>query len=140
VLHDIPGQVGVFAGKKSKTKQAQVVERQGDTTMAEFITTTFVGPIQVNTPYLARVVEKEAGADKVVIEVTQTDSNDKIRDLNALRFACRLTVNGKAYTYIRFYGIEKIPSSIVPRNMLASGSEGVNVEVLNLLLAAVKKK
>jgi hypothetical protein len=96
----------------------------------------------VNTPYRALVVEKEVSADKFVTEITQSDSNDndKIRDLYAIRFAHRLTgKDGKSYTYVRFYGIEKIPASIVPRSMLASGSEAVNVEVLNLLLAAAKK-
>jgi hypothetical protein len=142
VMHDIPGQVAVFTGKKSKTKQARVVDQQGDTATVDCITTTFVGPFQIDTPYRAQVVEKEASADQFIIEVTQTDSgdNNKIRDLYAIRFACRLTgKDGKNYTYVRFYGTEKIPSSIVPRKILASGSEGVNVEVLNLLLAAAKK-
>jgi hypothetical protein len=138
VFEDIPGQVKVFNGKKSKTTQADVVQKTADGTIVNFTTTTPVLMFKVDTPYKALVSIQDNSATRYALVCKQLEDNEKIKGLYATRYAQAVTINGKTYTYIRIYTQDDIPANIVPKSALASGAEDVNSEVLNLLIAAAK--
>jgi len=146
VLADIEGTNVIFNGKKSKL-QGNVVSKTGGVTVADFTMVSY-GPlgIHVKTPYRASVKTIEKTDTKLVIEIIQltTDSasNKDIKNLSAIRYAEEITINGKKYTYIRIYALDDVNASILPgaRNMLESAAIPSNIESLELIIEAAKKR
>jgi len=138
---DFSHQAVYYNGKKSKLAATAVGPWEGGT-LVDFVSTSIAGLIKVNTPYRAVVTRAANTPTKIAMEVVQVDSDDNkdIKNLFASRYAEEIALGGKKYVYIRIYTIDEVNSSILPKSILASGAPDVNVETLNLIIAAAKGK
>jgi len=145
VLLDLDNQTKYFQGKKNKLNAA-VVQRNADGAVVDFVSITPALGLQIKTPYRASVKTIEKSDTIVFVEIKQIEadsaSNNSIKNLLTLRYAQTVTVNGKIYTYIRFYVYDEVNASILPgaRGILESSSDAANTEALQLLIEAAKTK
>jgi len=146
VIVDSKNTTAVFNGKKSKLL-GHVVSQTVDEAIVDFVMVSF-GPlnIQVKTPYRASVRNVERTGTKSAVEIRQlaTDSaaNKDIKNLFATRYAEEIIIAGKKYTYIRIYALDDVNASILPgaRGILENAAVPSNVEALELIIAAAKKR
>ena len=146
VLVDSKNTNEIFNGKKSKLL-GKVVSHNANEAIVDFEMISF-GPlgIQIKTPYRAAVKNVERTGTKTIIEIRQlaTDSasNKDLKDLFATRYAEEITIAGKKYTYIRIYALDDVNASILPgaRGILESAAVPSNIEALELIIAAAKKR
>jgi hypothetical protein len=133
VLHDIPGQVKVFGN----TKGAEVINAAEDGTVAKF-TNGFLG---IKTVYTALVVEKAQLPKTAVTEVSQYEDNGDIRKVWATWFITQVTLNGKPYSYVRFYDTSEVRSRILGQQTAISlGIKSAHADTLRELIAAAKSR
>ena len=146
VLFDSKNTNAIFNGKKSKLL-GNVVSQTADEAIVDFEMISF-GPlgIHIKTPYRALVRKAEKTEKKIAIEIRQlaTDSaaNKEIKNLFATRYAEEITIAGKKYTYIRIYALDDVNASILPgaRGVLENAAVPSNIEALELIIAAAKKR
>jgi len=146
VLVDSKNTNEIFNGKKSKLL-GSVVSQTANETIVDFEMVSF-GPlgIQIKTPYRASVKNVEKTGTKTSIEIRQLASdsatNKDIKDLFATRYAEEITIAGKKYTYIRIYALDDVNASILPgaRGVLENAAVPSNIEALELIIAAAKKR
>ena len=146
VLFDSKNTNEIFNGKKSKLL-GHVLSQTAHEAIVDFEMISF-GPlnIHVKTPYRASVKNLEKTATKTIVEIRQLASdsaaNKDIRDLFATRYAEEITVSGKKYTYIRIYALDDVNASILPgaRGILENAAVPSNIEALELIIAAAKKR
>ena len=145
VLLDLDNQSKYFNGKKNKLT-ASVVSRDAGGAIIDFVSITPVLGLQIKTPYRASAKIPENSDTAAYVEFRQldsdTESNKNIKNCFSARYAQVVTVNGKTYTYIRYYIFDDVNASILPgaRNILESSSDAANIEALQLLIAAAKNK
>ena len=145
ILLDLDNQTKYFNGKKNKLT-ATVVSRDASGAIFDFVSITPVMGLQIKTPYRSLVTVPENSDTAAYIEFRQldsdTDSNKNIKNCFSARYAQAVTVNGKTYTYVRFYIFDEVNASVLPgaRNILESSSDAANAEALQLLIAAAKTK
>lgn len=143
VLLDLENQEKFFNGKRSKLTAALVSRgAQGDT--VDFVMTSILGPFKINTPYRTLVKTIENTESKFILDIRQLDSNSnaKIKNMVAIRYAERVTIDGKPYTYIRIYSIDEADASILPgaKGILEKNAAPINVEAIEMIIAAAKTK
>jgi len=146
VLLDSKNTTEIFNGKKSKLL-ADVVNQTADEAIVDFTMVSF-GPlgIQIKTPYRASVKNVAKTETKTIIEIKQLTSdsavNKDIKDLSASRYAEEIVIADKKYTYIRIYALDDVNASILPgaRGMLENAAVPSNIEALELIIAAAKKR
>jgi hypothetical protein len=146
VLVDSKNTNAIFNGKKSKLL-GHVVSQTAGEVIVDFEMISF-GPlnIHIKTPYRASVKNVEKTETKSAVEIRQlaTDSaaNKDIKNLFATRYAEEITIAGKKYTYIRIYALDDVNASILPgaRGILESAAVPSNIEALELIIAAAKKR
>jgi hypothetical protein len=146
VLVDSKNTNAIFNGKKSKLL-GNVVSQTADEAIVDFEMVSF-GPlgIHIKTPYRAAVKIAEKTEKKLAVEIRQlaTDSaaNKEIKNLFATRYAEEIIIAGKKYTYIRIYALDDVNASILPgaRGILENAAVPSNVEALELIIAAAKKR
>jgi len=146
VLFDSKNTNTIFNGKKSKLL-GNVISQTTDEAIVDFEMISF-GPlgIHIKTPYRASVRRVEKTETKIAIEIRQlaTDSaaNKEIKELFATRYAEEIIIAGKKYTYIRIYALDDVNASILPgaRGVLENAAAPSNVEALELIIAAAKKR
>ncbi|MDR2518072.1 MAG: hypothetical protein LBD13_01475 [Spirochaetaceae bacterium] len=145
VLLDLDNQAEIYNGKKSRLA-ATILSRNGGEIIADFVSVSMVGPIQIKTPYRALVKAADRTDAKIAVEVRQipsdSESNKAIKNLYASRYAEELSVNGKKYTYIRIYTIDEVNASILPgaKAALENNAGPVNIETLELIIAAARRR
>jgi hypothetical protein len=146
VLFDTENTTEIFNGKKSKLL-GSVVSQAGNEAVMDFTMISFAPlGIQIKTPYRALVKNVEKSATKMIIEIRQLPSdsaaNKEIKDLSASRYAEEITVADKKYTYIRIYALDDVNASILPgaRGILENAAVPSNIEALELIIAAAKKR
>ncbi|GMO41695.1 MAG: hypothetical protein Ta2B_21670 [Termitinemataceae bacterium] len=153
VLLDVDGQPSIFTNKSrgslQRTKSAVVKKTAGNVTTITFTTESKLGPVQDESYYTADVTQNASGKDnpeKSYSEtVVQTDSatNPKVRNVNAVWYAEAVTVNGKSYTYLRFADTTELNQQglmATAVNLGLSGAHTIPLEqVMDAALARVKK-
>ena len=145
VLLDINNYNVYFDGRRSKL-QVHGINRTANESIVDFISIMTAGPLQLRTPYNASVTTVMNTDTRLGINVRQTphdnNSNSKIKNLLAQRYAEEVTIGGKKYVYIRFYTINDVDASILPgaRGVLERNSAPVNQEAIQLLINAAKTK
>jgi hypothetical protein len=135
VLHDIENQPKVFNKGLSVTKSAKIDSTGPDGTIATF-TTTAVGQ---DTVYTALVTEKTDLPNSVFITVKQTKPNDQIRNLYATWYLSTVTINGKNYSYIRFYDSSEAAGGGIKKGLIGAGINSAHTSSINQLIAGAKK-
>jgi hypothetical protein len=146
VLLDTENQAKYYNGKKSKLTAKVVGPGASGGTIADFVSISIAGPFQIKTPYRALILPIVNTASKIALEVRQipedSAANSDIKNLFATRYAEDITINGKQYTYIRFYTIDEVNASILPgaKGTLENNSTPVNVENLQMIIAGAKTK
>jgi len=142
VLLDTENSNKYFDGKRSKLS-ASVVSRNGNETIIDFVSIA-ISVIQLRTPYRALERIENNTDTRLAINIRQQDSetNGKMKNLFATRYVQEVTINGRKYTYIRFYSIIDIDASILPgaRGIMERNSGPTNIEALELVIAAAKLK
>jgi len=146
VIADLKNTNEIFNGKKSKLL-GKMVSQTSDETIMDFEMISY-GPlnIHVKTPYRAsvKIIEKPETSLAVEIRQLATDSasNKDIKNLFATRYAEEITIDGKKYIYIRIYALDDANASILPgaKGILESAAVPSNVEALELIIAAAKKR
>jgi len=146
VLFDSKNTNAIFNGKKSRLL-GNVVSQTADEAIVDFEMISF-GPlgIQIKTPYRASVknVERTATISAVEIRQLATDSaaNKEIKNLFATRYAEEINIAGIKYIYIRIYALDDVNASILPgaRGVLENAAVPSNIEALELIIAAAKKR
>ncbi|MDR2601650.1 MAG: hypothetical protein LBC53_04270 [Spirochaetaceae bacterium] len=144
MLLDVPNQGKYLNGKKSKLTST-VVETKPEGVIADFVSISVAGPIQIKTPYRALLASSKTDS-KIQLEVKQlpedSEANKEIKNLYATRYAEDVAIDGKKYTYIRIYTIDDVNASILPgaKGTLEKNSEPVNEETLEMIIAAAKTK
>ena len=146
VIIDSKNTSQIFNGKKSRLL-GDVVSQSANEAIVDFEMISF-GPlgIHVKTPYRASVKNVERTATKSAVEIRQlaTDSaaNKDIKNLFATRYAEEIIIAGKKYTYIRIYALDDVNASILPgaRGVLENAAAPSNIEALELIIAAAKKR
>jgi len=146
VYTDFVNQEKNFTGKKS-ILTASVVSTGQDGTVVDFVSTT-VAPmgIKIRAPYRALVTANENTDTKASIGIRQVDSdnasNTTLKNMYSVRYAEAVTIDGKAYTYIRLYVINDVNGSILPnaKKVLESQSGPAILEVFDLIVRAAKSK
>jgi ribosome-associated toxin RatA of RatAB toxin-antitoxin module len=132
VLQDIPGQVKTFA----HTREASVLEKSKAGRLAAFT----VGVFGIMTSYKARVRERPNFPKSAVMELSQEVAETDIRNLWATWYFERVVVDGKPYTYIRFYDSSEVRSRIPGQKTdIAMANKGAHLDTINQLIAAAKK-
>lgn len=147
VFMDLDNQIKYFDGQKSKIS-SKVVSRTANDATVDFISISIapVLNIKIRTPYRALVSEPENSATVFIQEVTQlasdSASNNDIKDLYASRYAESISIDGKTYTYVRMYSIDRANASILPgaQGVLEKNSGPANIEAMNLLISSAKKQ
>jgi hypothetical protein len=144
VLLDLEHQDAIYNGKKSRLS-ATIVQRSDEGVTVDFVSTAIMGIIRIKTPYRALVKTLSRTDANITVEVRQlpsdSDSNNDIKKLYALRYAKEVTIQGKTYTYIRIYTVDEVNASILPgaKGALESNSEPVNRETLRLIIDAARR-
>jgi hypothetical protein len=144
VFTDIENHDKIFNGKKSLLT-ASVISRGQDGTVADFVATT-IAPmgIKIRAPYRATVTVLENTGAKVAVGIRQlasdSASNNTVREMYTMRYAEAVTIDGKAYTYVRIYIIDEANGSILPgaKGVLESQSGPAVIEALELIIKAAK--
>jgi len=147
VLLDLNNQINYFNGRRSRLT-GSVVSQTGNEFIVNFISTTIVPVINIrlNTPYnsLVRVVyNTDTQFAKNILQTPQdTETNREIKNLNGVRYAQDVLIDGKRYTYIRKYTINDLNASILPgaRNTLERNAGPTVLEALESLITAAKTK
>ena len=84
--------------------------------------------------------------DSIYIEIRQlesdSNSNNSIKNLFNTRYAQEISIGGTRYTYIRMSITNEVNASILPRaqGILASSSDNANIEAVQMLITAAKRK
>ena len=146
VIADSKNTNEIFNGKKSRLL-GNVVSQTANEAIVDFEMISF-GPLglHIKTPYRASVKNVERTATTSAVEIRQlaTDSaaNKDIKNLFATRYVEEITIAGKKYTYIRIFALDDVNASILPgaRGILESGAVPSNIEALELIIAAAKKR
>ena len=142
---DIENQEKFFDGRRSKTSAARVSQTESEL-VVDYVSIGIVIGIQLRTPYRAVIKSITDTDTKIALDIRQTaqdsETNGRIRNLVASRYAEDVTINGRRYTYIRIYSIMDIDASILPgaRGVLERNSGPTNVEALELAIAAARLK
>ena len=145
VLLDLENQTQYFNGKKNKLSTTVVQYNAGET-IVDIVSITPALGLQIKTPYGASVKVLENSGNSFYVEIRQlaadSDSNKNIKNCITTRYASEVTIDGKTYTYIRFYVSSEVNASILPgaRGILASSSDAANAEALQLIVSAAKTK
>ncbi|MDR0442221.1 MAG: hypothetical protein LBH44_02300 [Treponema sp.] len=144
-LFDLASYPKNFDGKLGKVL-TRIISRGENELTVEYTPISVISlGIQIKTPYLSTVKILEYSDKRFCMEFRQlpqdTESNKKIKNLYAPRYAQEVTINGKVYTYIRIYGMEDVDASILPgaRGTLERNAGPTNIEALLLLIEAAKK-
>jgi hypothetical protein len=144
VLLDFENQGQVLNGQKSRL-EASIVSRNNNDIIADFVSTTYAPlGLRITTRYRASIRITENTASKLAYEIRQTDSdsNDRMKNLVSLRYAEEVEINGRKYTYIRVYSINDVNASILPGagNTLQRNSDPANEEALQLIITAARNR
>jgi hypothetical protein len=147
VLLDLNNQINYFDGRRSKLT-GNIISRTENEFIVDFVSITIVPivNIRLNTPYrsLVRVVyNSDTQFAKNILQTPQdTEANREIKNLNGVRYAQEVTIDGQNYTYIRIYTINDLNASILPgaRNTLERNAGPTILEALEALIAAAKTK
>ena len=145
-----PAPVSKTLKGKKNVLTATIVSRDAKEIVADFVSVTpvFLG-FKTTTKYRASIKITENTATKLAYEIRQfpadSEKNKDMKNLISTRYAEEVTVNGKKYTYIRVYSVNDIDASSLSklsgvRNMIQSSSEDANMESLQLVIDAAKKK
>ena len=146
-LTDFDNQENYFNGKKSKQKLT-IVSKDQNRVVADYVSIMIVPiiNIQLRTPYRAEITTTENTAQRFVVEFRQLESdsssNNNVKNLYVVRYAEEVMIGGRKYTYIRMYVTQDVNASILPgaKATLENSSTDVNVEALQLIIAAAKTK
>jgi hypothetical protein len=146
IFTDFANQEKNFTGKKS-ILAASVVSTGKNGTIVDFLSTTItpVG-IKIKTSYRDKVTVYENSDTKASIGIRQIDSdnatNNMVKGMYTIRYAEAVTIDGKAYTYIRLYIIDDVNGSIIPnaKKTLESQSGPAILEAIELIVNAAKSK
>jgi len=146
VLLDSKNTSEIFNGKKGKLL-GDIVNQTADEAIVDFTMISFAPlGIQIKTPYRASVKKVAKTETKLILEIRQLASdsamNKDIKDLFATRYAEEIVIADKKYTYIRIYALDDVNASILPgaRGILESAAIPSNIEALELIIAAAKKR
>lgn len=145
VFLDIENQAKFFDGKKSKITASRVNSGTGES-LIDYVSISIIIGIQLQTPYRASVNIIADTSTMFALDIAQipqnSESNGKIKNLYAPKYVEEITINGKKYTYIRFYTIMDINASILPgaKGVLEKNSGPTNEEALSMAIVAAKTK
>ncbi|MCL2761947.1 MAG: hypothetical protein FWD36_01910 [Treponema sp.] len=146
-ITDLEGHEKNFDGKRSK-QSAKEVSRNGNELIVDFVMISIVPVvnIRIRSPYRASVTVKENTGSHFFLEIKQlasnSESNNDIKNLLALRYAEEIVINGTTYTYIRVATVNDANASILPgaRGALERNSIPANIEALQMIIAVAKNK
>ena len=145
VFLDIENQERFFDGRRSKTSAARVSQTETEA-IVDYVSIGIVIGLQLRTPYRAVVRTVLDTETKMALDIRQTaqdsESNSRIKNMVATRYAEDITIGGKQYTYIRIYSIMDVDASVLPgaRGVLERNSAPTNIEALELTIAAARLK
>jgi len=148
VLLDLENQARYLDGRRSKLT-ASVVSRNANETIVDFVSISVVPVlnIQLRTPYRASVRTVTNTGSRLSIDVRQltqdSDTNREIKNLSAQRYVQEVTISGRSYTYIRIYSVMDVEAGILlfgAKNTLENNSGPINIEVLEMIIAAAATK
>jgi hypothetical protein len=145
VLLDVEGHGRNFNGKKFKLR-ASVVSQGSDEIIADFTSTSIAAlGLQFTTNYRSAIRVLENTDTRFVYEIRQlpqnSETNDKIRNFDIIRYAEEVTINGKKYTYIRASSVNNVNAHLnLPniRNTVERSSDVANKETLEMLIEAAR--
>jgi hypothetical protein len=146
VFTDFVNQEKNFTGKRS-ILAASVVSGGQDGTVVDFLSTT-IAPlgIRIRAPYRALVTVYENTDTKASVGIRQLDSdsasNNTVKGVYTIRYAEAVTIDDKAYTYIRLYVINDVNGSILPnaKVILENQSGPAIIEAVDLIIRAARIK
>jgi hypothetical protein len=138
VYDDFANYKEYFNGTRYKMT-AEVLQKTKDGTLVNFTTTTISGLIKIKSFFQALVKDLSDRPFEKKITLTQLDNSNKtVRNLYATRYAVKVNIGGKDYTYVRIYTAEDIQKSIIPAEWIKKGSVPISIESIELTIAAAK--
>jgi hypothetical protein len=127
-------------GKKIKIS-CEILKKTEDARLINFTTTTISGPFKFVSIFEGIVKDLTGSPFEKILTITQTDrDNKKMNAYFAVRYAKEVSIDGKNYTYIRFYNVEEVKNGIVSDERIRKESIPINIETLELIAAAAKRK
>jgi hypothetical protein len=127
-------------GKKIKIS-CEILKKTEDARLINFTTTTTSGPFKFVSSFEGIVKDLTGSPFEKILTITQTDrDNKKMNAYLAVRYAKEVSINGKNYTYIRFYNVEEVKNGIVSDERIRKESISINIETLELIAVAAKRK
>jgi len=146
IFTDFVNQEKNFTGKKSILAASVVSTGQGGT-IVDFMSTAITPlGVKIKTSYRDAVTVYENTETKASIGIRQIDSdnasNNMIKGMYTIRYAEAVTIDGKAYTYVRLYIIDDVNGNIIPnaKRALESQSGPAILEAIELIVNAAKSK
>ncbi|GMO36531.1 MAG: hypothetical protein Ta2F_12480 [Termitinemataceae bacterium] len=112
IMKNIENHHNVYIDGLTKTKSVKILDKKDNVTTAVFVYATKVGPVTDESYYTATITALDPVLNsnkKSYGEIhKQIGENETIRKLTAVWYACAAFVDGKEYTYIRFYESSEI--------------------------------
>jgi hypothetical protein len=145
VLLDIENQARHFDGRRSKLTTS-IVSRSANEIIVDYVSIAIAGIIRLSTPFRASARTLTNTDTVFSLDIRQlpqdSETNNRMKNCSALRYAQEVTVGGRRFTYIRIYSIMDIDASILPgaRGVLERNAGPTNEEVLEMIIAAARNK
>jgi len=145
VLLDIENQARHFDGRRSKLTTS-IVSRSANEIVVDYVSIAIAGIIRLSTPFRASARTLTNTDTVFSLDIRQlpqdSETNNRMKNCSALRYAQEVTIGGRRFTYIRIYSIMDIDASILPgaRGVLERNAGPTNEEVLEMIIAAARNK
>jgi len=145
VINDIRDH-DVFLDGRRSSLSGTLVSRMENELIIDFISTTNVAMVQLHTPYRAVVRTLTNTDNQFKMEIRQTpediETNKKIRNFHAQRYAQIVNINGKDYVYVRVHTTMDVDTSILPGawHALERNSGPTTLEGLSMIISGAKTK
>ena len=145
IMLDIENQPVYFNGYRSKINTS-VISRGPEETLVDYVLITIVPviKIQLRTPYRAVskiLIDTNTEFAMDVRQLPQnSETNKKVKNLVAFRYAEEVDIGGKKYTYVRIYSIMDLDASILSKTALENNACPTYEEALAMIIAAAKTK
>jgi hypothetical protein len=140
VIGDYANYRNYINGKKIRIS-CKILRETENERLINFTTTTISGLFRFVSSFDGIVKDVTKKPLEKILTITQADKNNKkLNAYFAVRYVAEVTINGKKYTYIRLYNEEEVRNSIVSDELIRKESIPINIETLELIAAAAKKK